>query len=216
MYTMIIIDIEANLPKYQNVIIVDLTTIYGGNIFDKLSPYYPHGGIPIPNTPNLYQSSVNKVWQELCIKKNSNLNKSGYKNIMFRKGLNINEYWSYTEARREIFIPLYCWMLENKAFNIVEYLRKRTLKSTIVIIDKSTNCNIDNIDEPLSCAFLLKAYIEGTEPYQDAIKEVTEKKYIMVGRKEICCERKKIIFQKMACIYTDSQRILDLKCEKLF
>lgn len=204
------IDIRENLHKYQNAIIVDLTIIGKVNIFNRLSPYYPHGGIPIPNTPNLCLSSVNEVWQKLCVNRCDNLNNTQHKDIMFRKGLYINEYWTYTEARRKIFIPLYCWMLENRVYNIVEYLREQSPMKRIVIIDNSINDNIDNIGQPLSSAFLLKAYIEGKAPYADAIKEVTEHHYAMVGRKEIDIQRKKIIAQKIANIYTGSQRTLDL------
>ena len=205
---MIIIDLKENLCKYQNSIIIDITTINRGNTFAKLSSYYPHGGIPIPNTPNQYLSSVNKVWQELCVQK-SNFNKLECQNLFFRKGLHINEYWTYTEARREIFIPLYCWMLENKAYDIVEYLREQLLSRTILIVDKSINCKIDNIDEPLSVAFLLQAYLEGKEPYKGAIKEITEHHHIMVGRKEVSVKRKKFVPHKIANIYTGAQRIID-------
>lgn len=212
--SIIIINTKTNLSQYPNAILIDMTTIDEKNAFSKLSPYYPHGEIPIPNTHNLCLNSVNEVWQKLCVKSQDNLSRLEYKNLKFRKGLKINEYWTYTEARREIFIPLYCWMLENKAFKIIEFLRKQLLTTTIVIVDKSINCNIDNIEEPLSCAFLLKAYIKGTEPYQNAIKEVIESHYI-IGRKEICFPKRKLVPQKIAYIYTGSQRIIDFKVENI-
>lgn len=207
---MIEIDIRENLHKYKSAIIVDLTTKCKMNIFNTLSPYYPHGGIPIPNTPNICLNSVSEVWQKLCVNKCGNLDNTEHENLIFKKGLYINEYWTYTEARRKIFIPLYCWMLENKAYNMVEYLREQSPLKRIVIIDNSINGNIDNVDKPLSSAFLLKAYIEGKEPYVNAIKEVTEHHYVMAGRKEIAFQKKKLIAQKIANIYTGSQRTLDL------
>ena len=150
--------------------------------------------------------SVNEVWQKLCIKDS----KSEPRKLKIKKGLHINEYWSYAEARKKILIPLYSWMLENNAWDIINDLRELSKKSTVTIIDKSVNCNIDNINEPLSFAFLLKAYIDGTTPYEEAIKEVVESRTIMMGRKDICIKNKNLVYQKIAHIYTEAQRILDL------
>lgn len=206
---MITIDTKQNLNKYKNEIIVDLTTIQNGNKFNKLSPYYPHGGIPIPNTPNLQLDSVNEVWQKLYDKGNERNKDDVCKSIRFKKGLHINEYFTYVEARQKIFIPIYCWMLENKAYKIIENLRKLLLFKAIVIIDRSINENIDDINKPLSCAFLLKAYIEGKEPYQNAIKEITEHHNIMLGRKCLSYKKTKRVYQKISYIYTGAQRIID-------
>lgn len=203
---MVQIDTTSNKFKYSNTFVVDLTTRDGEDIFAKLPPYYLHRDIPIPNTPKVVLRSVNEVWQKLCVKDGeSELSKQKIK-----KGLYINEYWTYAEARKKILIPLYSWMLENKAWDIINYLRELSKYETITIIDKSTNCNIDNIHEPLSCAFLLKAYIEGTTPYKGAIKEVVESRTVMVGRKDICIKKKKLVYQKNAHIYTGPQHILDL------
>lgn len=101
-------------------------------------------------------------------------------------------------------------MLENNAWDIINDLRELSKNSTVTIIDKSVNCNIDNINEPLSFAFLLKAYIKGTHPYEEAIKEVVENRTVMKGRKHICIKKKKFVYQKIAHIYTEAQRILDM------
>lgn len=205
---MIQIDTISNKFKYSNsnMFVIDLTTKSGENIFAKLSPYYPHGNIPVPNTPNVVFRSVYEVWQKLCVKDCE----SEPKKQKIKKGLYIKEYWTYTEARKKIIIPLYGWMLENKAWDIINNLRELSKSATITIIDKSVNCNIDNIHEPLSYAFLLKAYIEGTHPYEEAIKEVVENCIVMKGRKDICIKKKKLVYQKIAHIYTEAQRILDL------
>ena len=59
MLYMIRIDKKDNLYQYNNAIVIDVT-----NRSSLFSPYYPHGGIPVPNTPNLYLSSVYGVWKE--------------------------------------------------------------------------------------------------------------------------------------------------------
>lgn len=206
---MIKIDLNLNLSLYCDAIIIDMTAINKQNLFSRLSPYYPHGGIPIPNSPDLYVNSINEVWRILCTKNNGEFFSSDNTKIRFRKGVNINEFWTYTEARWKILIPLYCWMLENKAFEIVEYLRKQSSLATIVIIDRTLNSNINNLDEPLSCAFLLKAYIEGKGPYKDAMREFIEYHNVMIGSREYLYKKKNVGFRKIANIYTGVQRILD-------
>lgn len=203
---MVQIDTISNKSKYSNSVVIDLTTRDTTDIYAKLSPYYPHGNIPIPNTPKEVFCSVNEVWQKLCIKDSE----SEPTKLKIKKGLYINEYWTYAEARKKILIPLYSWMLENNAWDIITDLRELSKKSTVTIIDKSANCNIDNIIEPLSYAFLLKAYIEGTHPYEEAIKEVIVNYTAMKGRKDICIKKKKLEYHKIAHIYTEAQRILDL------
>lgn len=132
-----------------------------------------------------------------------------YKDVLFRKGIGINEYYTYEEARSEILLPTYRWMLENKAFDIICQLREYNEKGgTIVFIDKTSNTDIADVSQPLSFAFLLKAYIECTFPYEDAMEEYEEYKYIMVGRMEhiITVKRKR---PKFISINRDAQRRFD-------
>ena len=79
---------------------------------------------------------------------------------------------------------------------------------TIVFIDKTSNTDIADVSQPLSFAFLLKAYIECAFPYDDAMEEYEEYKYIMVGRMEhiITVKRKR---PKFISINTDAQRRFD-------
>ena len=64
------------------------------------------------------------------------------------------------EARRKILIPMFRWMLEQKTYCIIEYLREIAQQQDIVILDDSINCDITNINVPLSYAWLIKSYIE--------------------------------------------------------
>ena len=198
---MIKIDIKENVDKYSNVVIVDITGINERNEYCRLSPFYPHGDIPLPNTPNEKAESVNDVWQCLCVKMDES--------VMWKKGRLIDEYWDYVDARKNILIPIYCWMLENKAYDIVEYLRVLMEKKTILIVDRTVNAEIENIKESFSCAFLLKAYIEASWPYEDAMKDEIEFRYVMQGRREICLKSRIRMPNKISQIYVGSQRILD-------
>lgn len=203
---MIVIDKKTNLHVWKHVLIVDLTTTNRLNIFAKLSPYYPHGGIPINYSPYLVCKSVNEVWQKLCV----NINRTNQKDALFRKGVNINEYWTYSEARKKILIPTYRWMLENKAFDIVCSLRDYNNKEGfIVLIDNTINSDTSNLSQPLSFAYLLKAYIECTFPYEDAMEEFVEYRNFMIGQRDYCVAEKKKR-PKFIEIYTNAQRRLGL------
>lgn len=202
---MIKIDLIKNISRHPNSLIVNVITAHQNNVFCKLSPYYMHGNIPVINTPNIKLRSVNEVWQQLYVKDKN------MKDAKFKKGLWINEYWSYSEAREKILIPTYRWMLEEKAYGIIEFLRKEKSKRDIVIIDNSINCCIKDIEAPLSFAFLLKAYIEGTGPYKDSLKEVMIEKTLLVGRKYYSFKKVVIIPNKIANIYTGQQRRIDFE-----
>lgn len=204
--TNVVENLILNQYQWKNSIVVNLTTINRYNPFAKLSPYYPHGNIPILNSPYLRLNSVNEVWQILCVNKETS---GEYKDVLFRKGIGVNEYYTYEEARRGILLPTYRWMLENKAFDTICQLREYNEKGgTIVFIDKTSNTDIADVSQPLSFAFLLKAYIECTFPFEDAMEEYEEHKCIMVGRKEdvITVKRKR---QKFISINTDAQRRFD-------
>ena len=82
-----------------------------------------------------------------------------------RKGVNGTELLGYIEARKQIYLPAYKWVLENKVANIIERLREASKTKTIVLLDYTKNCDIDNPKKPLSHAFLIKAYAEGLYPF---------------------------------------------------
>jgi hypothetical protein len=93
-----------------------------------------------------------------------------------RKGVNGTELLGYIEARKQIYIPTYRWVLENKVPHIIERLRDASKTKTIVLLDYDTNADVENAKKPLSHASLIKAYVEGTYPYDDV--EVQQNKGI--------------------------------------
>jgi hypothetical protein len=84
-----------------------------------------------------------------------------------RKGVNGTELLGYIEARKQIYIPAYRWVLENKVASIIERLREASKTKTIVLLDYDTNSDVENAKKPLSHASLIKAYAEGIYPYDD-------------------------------------------------
>ena len=78
------------------------------------------------------------------------------------------ELLGYIEARKQIYIPTYKWVLENKVAWIIEKLREASKTKTIVLLDYDTNADVENAKKPLSHASLIKAYVEGIYPYEDS------------------------------------------------
>ena len=88
------------------------------------------------------------------------------KPLVHRKGVHGTELLGYIEARKQIYIPTYKWVLENKVASIIGRLRTASNEGkTIVLLDYDTNADVENAKKPLSHASLIKAYVEGAYPY---------------------------------------------------
>ena len=88
-----------------------------------------------------------------------------------RKGVNGTELLGYIEARHQIYLPVYRWILENKVQDIIARLAEASKTKTIVLLDYETNADVDNPGKPLSHAALVKAFVEHQYPYNDGYKE---------------------------------------------
>ena len=51
---------------YPNAIIIDVTS-RGEEPWIRVSPFYPHGGIPVPFSESMFSASVEGVWQGLKV-----------------------------------------------------------------------------------------------------------------------------------------------------
>jgi hypothetical protein len=47
-------------------VLIDVTS-RGSEPWVRLSPFYPHGGIPVPFTPGVVSASVEGIWQALKV-----------------------------------------------------------------------------------------------------------------------------------------------------
>lgn len=174
--------IENIHKKYPDAIIADVTSKAMDGLV-RLSPFYPHGGIPVPFSEGYTAMSVEGIWQALKVFEHEDIDRmmlsnDTMKNIKrsvrkhgrvlgHRKGVNGIEILGYVEAKHQIYIPSYRWMLEHKAMDIIERLREASKTRTIVLLDYNTCCNVDDNMKPLSHAYLVKAYAEGLYPYDD-------------------------------------------------
>lgn len=173
---------ENILKKYPGAIIADVTSHAEDDLI-KLSPFYPHGGIPVPFSEGVTATCVEAVWQGLKVFESADVDIEMFKNesmknikrtvrkfgkpLGHRKGVNGTELLGYIEARKQIYIPTYKWVLEHKVQSIIERLREASQTKTIVLLDYNTNCDVDDPKKPLSHAFLIKAYVEGLYPFGD-------------------------------------------------
>ena len=186
--------IESIHKKYPDAIIADVTSKAMDGLV-RLSPFYPHGGIPVPFSEGYTAMSVEGIWQALKVFEHEDidlmmLRNDTMKNIKrsvrkhgrvsgHRKGVNGSEILSYVEAKHRIYIPSYRWVLENKVMDIIERLREACRTRTIVLLDYNTCCNVDDCMKPLSHAYLIKAYVDGLYPYDDVqtvCRQMTEDK----------------------------------------
>lgn len=173
---------ENILKKYPDAVIADVTSQATDGLV-KLSPFYPHGGIPVPFSEGYTAMCVEGIWQGLKVFETADVDVNMFANdtmknikrtvrrfgkpLGHRKGVKGTELLGYIEARKQIYLPAYKWVLENKVAHIIERLREASKTKTIVLLDYTTNCDIDNPKTPLSHAFLIKAYAEGLYPFGD-------------------------------------------------
>lgn len=180
--------LENIQKEYPNAIIADVTSQARDGLV-RLSPFYPHGDIPVPFSEGYTAACVEGVWQGLKVFENENIDVGMFRNntmkgikrtvrkhgrvLGHRKGVCGTEILGYVEAKHLIYIPTYRWMLENKAIDIIERLRKASETRTIVLLDYNTCCDVDDERKPLSHAYLVKAYAEGLYPFDDIKPEKT-------------------------------------------
>jgi hypothetical protein len=159
---------------YPNAKVIDVTS-KGQEPFVRLSPFYPHGNIPVPFSEKTFAFSVEGIWQGLKVfeKENVDVSKFEIKNmkgikrtakrfgkpIGHRKGVNGKEYLDYLSARKQIYLPSYAWVLQNKTQKEIELLVKIAEVQDLVLLDYETNENVENIKKPISHAALIKKYI---------------------------------------------------------
>ena len=182
-----------NLQKqYPGAIIADVTS-RAKDALVRLSPFYPHGGIPVPFSEGGTATCVEAIWQGLKVFETEGIDTVLFTNgtmrnlkrtvrkhgklLGHRKGVNGTKLLGYIEARKAIYLPAYRWVLEHKVADIITRLRQASQTRTIVLLDYNTNCDVDDAGKPLSHAFLVKAYAEGIYPYADVAVEAREAAY---------------------------------------
>jgi len=165
--------------RYADAYILDVTSA-GPDPWVCFSPFYPHGGIPVPFSPGLVSASVEGIWQGLKVFESMDVDPSRFtitnmtgikrsvgeygKVLGHRAGVEGEQLLSYVEARRVIYLPSYRWVLEHRLQELLAELMRLKAEKTVVLLDYETNCNVKDVTRPLSHAGLIKLYLEGIWP----------------------------------------------------
>ena len=172
---------EENIRKeHPGAIILDVTSKAGWA--RQLSPFYPHGGIPIPNSGGATGVCVEGIWQGLKVFQSQGISRCHFANdtmkglkrtvrslgkpLGHQYGINSDELLPYLEARVAIYLPTYKWVLDNvpSVKALIDKIREKSQETDIVFLDYNTNEDYTNLRSPLSHAALVKLYIEGKYP----------------------------------------------------
>ncbi len=170
--------------RWPAATIVDVTSKAGAP-WVRFSPFYPHGGIPIPGTPSETAQSVEGLWQGLKVFEREDIdarkwtitNMAGIKRagksrgsvLGHRFGVGSSELLGYREARLRIYLPAYKWVLENRLTSEVNQLRRLAAERQLVLLDYETNGDVNTLSSPLSHAALVRCHLCGVWPDADGI-----------------------------------------------
>lgn len=173
----------ASIEKlHPGAVIIDVTS-KGSEPWVRFSPFFPHGGIPIPNSPGTTAQSVEGLWQGLKVferedidpKKWTITDMSGIKRggksrgavRGHRFGTTGDTLLAYREARHRIYLPAYRWVLENCLATEVEQLRTLAANQSIALLDYETNADVEDLTKPLSHASLVIHFLDGNWPMEE-------------------------------------------------
>ena len=156
--------------EYDNSIVIDVSS-QSEMPYVKLSPFFPHGEIPVPFSKGITSQTVEGIWQGLKVFENHDIDMrkfeissmSGIKRPRrffgepkgHRKGVN-GDLIDYLSARKLIYIPTYLWVLKNKVSDIIFEIQAMAKAKDIILLDYTTNEDIEDLTTPLSHASLIK------------------------------------------------------------
>jgi hypothetical protein len=160
--------------KFPDATLVDLTS-RGPEPWVRFSPFYPHGGIPVPLSPGMLGASVEGIWQGLKVFEHADVDATrlevtsmrGLKRTVrkfgrclgHRAGFGASELLGYVEARRAIYLPAYAYVLRERLVDELAQLRSSSEAGPLVLLDYETNSDVDDVRKPLSHAGLVRAWL---------------------------------------------------------
>jgi hypothetical protein len=164
---------------YAGALIADATS-KGPEPWVRFSPFFPHGDIPIPNTPDRFAASVEGLWQGLKVFEKEDVDPSKFAITTMRDikrsaksrgavrghrfGVGSADLLGYRDARYRVYLPAYRWVLENRLTHEVEQLHEQLRERTVVLLDYETNEDANDLSSPLSHAALVKHFLNDTWP----------------------------------------------------
>jgi hypothetical protein len=180
------LNISEKEREENNVIVIDVTKNGPDATFVKFSPFFPHGYIPIPGLSGIFTKTVKGAWQGLKVFENegvdlSMLNTASPKKrpanekrgrilghaISQRAGNSSDEeeemtiIIGYVEARKQLYVPMYEYVLEHYLKNEIELLRGLVREGNrVILLDYDVNDDIECIKKPLSHASLICSFLK--------------------------------------------------------
>ncbi len=164
---------------YAGARLIDVTS-KGEDPWVRFSPFYPHGGIPVPLSSGYEAMSVEGIWQALKVFEHADVDltkmrissMTGLKRsarslgrvLGHRAGVHGDTLLGYRTARRRIYLPAYRWVLEHRLSDLIVQLRHLGDNSPVVLLDYATNTDLDDLTRPLSHAGLIVRYLTATWP----------------------------------------------------
>ncbi|HEX2620472.1 MAG TPA: hypothetical protein VHL11_10000 [Phototrophicaceae bacterium] len=167
---------RSTLEKmYPDAVLIDVTS-KGEPLWVKFSPFYPHAGIPVPFSPGITAASVEGIWQGLKVFESQDIDVAKFSITSMqgikrstrgngaikghRRGVNGTELLSYRDARYQIYLPAYQWILVHCLSDELAQLEAIAANRTLVLLDYETNADLDNLEKPLSHAALIQRYLQ--------------------------------------------------------
>ena len=169
---------ETLARSHPGAHILDVTS-RGPQPWVRFSPFFPHGGLPVPFSPGVTAQSVEGVWQGLKVFAGADVDRASFANDTMRglkrtvrrlgavqghrRGVSPDApLLPYAEARWQIYLPTYRWVLEQRL--AAECAALQALQGTVVLLDYETNSDVDDLRRPLSHASLIIAWLAGRYP----------------------------------------------------
>lgn len=170
----------AQLEKrHPGALVIDVTS-KGPEPWRRLSPFFPHGDVPIPFGGGRTAVCVEGIWQGLKVFEGADVDESSFANdrmvglkrtvrrlgrcLGHREGPTGERLLPYREARWSIYLPAYRHVLEQACAEQVAALRSLAADRDLVLLDYTTNGDPDRLDQPLSHAALVAAFVEDRWP----------------------------------------------------
>jgi hypothetical protein len=165
--------------RFPGAAVIDVTS-RGPAPWVRFSPFWPHGGIPVPRSPGRVAASVEGIWQALKVFDHADVDESrltittmkGLKRggprlgrvLGHRDGLGGERLLGYLEARRTIYLPAYRHVLDHHLQAELAQLRRLAAAGDLVLLDFETNTDVDDPRKPLAHAGLVMHAVQGTWP----------------------------------------------------
>lgn len=155
--------LRAQAPK--GAVVIDVSS-YAEHPYCTLSPFWPHGGIPVPGTAGAVSDSVEGIWQGLKLIGGKTAPRyfvgQGAKRGGVPRGHQYGDkLLKIVEAREKVYRVAYEWMLEHRADPalVAGFVGRALAGVTQCFHDVSNNGRIGDPDEGWAHAAVLVQYL---------------------------------------------------------